>query len=97
METPVLSYPERRIKDISFRDVRVSVSGFVLRRDADSFLLDDGTGHVLVFGEPPGDCLRVFGDVSPADTGFQLRAALIQDFSSLDRHFFSQTIHLSHV
>ncbi len=80
-------YVEKFIKDISFKDFKVSVSGIIVNKSENSFLLDDGTGQVAVSSAtiPAYEYLRVFGKIIPLENGFELQSEIIQDLSKIDK------------
>ncbi len=90
---------EKLIKQISNTDSRVSIIGTIVSIDKDSLLVDieDTTGVLTVIlpnneflnNLEIGKLIRVIGIVLPFDEGFELRAEIIQDFSSLSPELFN--------
>lgn len=82
---------ERQVAGIRPEDIRVSVIGTVIDRDAEgrAFVMDDGTGKVAVALEAPAELklhqlVRVFGRVIPLEQGVELQGEIVQDMSRLD-------------
>ena len=80
---------ERRISEVSSKDIRVRIYGTIVDSQVDSITLDDGTGTVKVGIEQsvkadPGSKVRVIGRVIPFDAGVEIQAEIIQDMSGLD-------------
>lgn len=80
-------YVEKFIKDVTVKDYKVAVSGVIVNRSENSFLLDDGTGQLAVISTtiPNYEYTRVFGKVLPLETGFELQSEIIQDLSKIDK------------
>lgn len=80
-------YTEKFIKDISVQDFKVAVSGVIVNKSDNSFLLDDGTGQIAVSSIliPDYQYLRVFGKVSPLESGFEIQSEAMQDLSKIDK------------
>lgn len=80
-------YIEKFIKDIHVNDFKVSVSGVIVNKSENSFLLDDGTGQIAVSSTtiPNYEYIRVFGKILPLETGFELQSEIMQDLSKIDK------------
>lgn len=78
---------EKEIKDITKEDIRVAVSGVIVNKNQNSFLLDDSTGQILVISEtiPNYNYLRVFGRIIPIEDHLELQAEFIQDLSNINK------------
>ena len=87
MDARIESYKETSVKDIKIEDYKISIIGTVIKREGNSFILDDGAGQILVISNdaPNADYVRVFGRVVPYENGFELEADIIQDLSKVDR------------
>ena len=82
-------YTEMFVHDLQSHDFRVAVSGVIVDREEGSFVLDDGTGSVLILAQDQGarvqgQVVRVLGTVSPTASGVMVIADLVQDWSSVD-------------
>lgn len=85
----------RKISEIEpDKDIRVRILGRVEEIAPPGFVLNDGT-RTEVVADPElterlkaGDLIRAFCRVLPLETGFELRAELIQDFSTLDEDLY---------
>jgi hypothetical protein len=85
----------RKISEIEAdRDIRVRVAGRVEEIAPPGLILNDGARQEVV-ADPEltqslkvGDKVRVFCRVLPLESGFELRAELIQDFSALDEELY---------
>ncbi|MEM4244696.1 MAG: hypothetical protein QXR60_00630, partial [Candidatus Nanoarchaeia archaeon] len=79
-------FVDKYIKDLSESDTFVSLSGVVVSKADGSFVLDDGTGEIVVLLEsaelPP--YVRVFGRVLFYEDGMRLQADFFQDNSKID-------------
>ena len=80
-------YTEKFIKDISVQDFKVAVSGVIVNKSDNSFLLDDGTGQIAVSSTliPDFQYLRVFGKILPLESGFEIQSEVMQDLSKIDK------------
>ena len=86
------------IKDLNSDLNRVSLIGTIVSRNSElySFMIDDGTGTVLVlvndtekFKEiEDGQILRVLGRVWGETNEIEIQADIIQDFSKIDIELF---------
>ena len=79
---------EKSIKYLKKEDFRVALSGMIIDKKENAFLLDDGTGQITVYCEEPinlNNYIRVFGKVIPLENDFELQAELIQDISGMDK------------
>ena len=80
-------YVEKFVKDINANDFKIAVSGVIVNKTENSFLLDDGTGQVRVASAnvPGHEYLRVFGKIMPMEDGFEIQAEIIQDLSKINK------------
>lgn len=82
-------FKEKFIKDLSETDFKVAVSGVIVSKNENTFLLDDSTGQITVSiinqGIPSYEYLRVFGKIMPYENGLELQAEIIQDLSKIDK------------
>jgi hypothetical protein len=86
------SHKERFIRELTNRDTNVCVSGMVILRNPGSFVIDDGTGQILVNfdKEVKGDYVRVFGRSIPYENGIQISALAAQDISKIDKVLYNK-------
>ena len=85
-------FKEKFIKNLDFADFKVAVSGALVSKQENGFLLGDGTGEVyvnttslerpVVFNEK--DIVKVFGRLTPYENGFELQAEIVQDLKKVD-------------
>lgn len=82
---------EREISGIRPEDIRVTVLGTVIDKNADAtrLVLDDGTGKVNIVSDSPlqgqlNQMVRVFGRVIPLENGVEIQGEIAQDMSQLD-------------
>ena len=81
---------EKKIAEIQPEsDVRVRILGRVIDKADEILVVDDGSGKSEIITSDLdvnvniGDLVRVFTRVLPLEDGFELRAEIIQDVSSL--------------
>ena len=76
------------MKDLKIEDFKVAVSGIIVNRTENSFLIDDGTGQIRVIGEnlPNHEYVRVFGNLTNLEEGLVLQAEIVQDLSKIDKN-----------
>lgn len=89
---------DKKIKDLTKDDSRVSVVGTILSIDKQSliFTIEDPSGQLtiltptedLIKGLEVGGIARVIGMVLPYEEGLELRAEVVQDFSDLSPELF---------
>lgn len=80
----------RKISDISpEKDIRVRLLGRVIDKQNGTVVIDDGSGSAEVVVEDlesvsQNDLVRVFCRVMPLESGFELRAEIIQNMNNFD-------------
>lgn len=83
---------DKYIKDLSEADTFVSLSGVVVSKSDGSFVLDDGSGEIMVLLEsselPP--YVRVFGRLLSYEEGLRLQADFFQDISKIDKLLYKK-------
>jgi len=87
-----------KIKDLNPELIRVLLIGTVVSKNPElySFVIDDGTGTVLVLTNniekfkdiTEGQLIRVFGKVWGENEEIEIQADIIQDFSKIDIELF---------
>ena len=86
-------YEKRKIPEINpDMDLKVKILGFVVDKEDDTIVLDDGSGKIKVFVDMPGmiekieinQLVRVFGSTLPTEDGFEIKADAVQDLSNLN-------------
>ena len=78
---------ERKISEISEKDIRVRVLGTVIDKQGDFIILDDGTGKIKISMQnnlEANQFVRVIGKVMPLEDGLEIQGELAQDMSKLD-------------
>ena len=82
------AFAEKFIKELNRNDFKVSVSGIIVDKTGDSFLLDDGTGQVRIVSQqiPNYSYLRVFGKIMPVEDGFEIQSDIIQDLGAINKN-----------
>ena len=85
-------FKEKYIKDLAKDDFNVAVAGMVVNKQDNSFILDDGTGQVMVYAnnEVNGDFVRVFGRVNTMDNNIHLQGFILQDISKVDKFLYKK-------
>ena len=88
MDIQIKPFAEKFVKDLKIEDLKVAVSGIIVNRTENSFLLDDGTGQIRVIGEnlPVYEYVRIFGNLTNLDEGLVLQAEIVQDLSKIDKN-----------
>ena len=91
---PFESYPykEKLIKELSEYDINVAISGIIVNRGKNTFILDDGTSQVSIYSEniPDYAYVRVFGRVIPFENDLEIQAQIIQDLSLIDKDLYNK-------
>lgn len=94
------TYIEKEIKDINTNDTNVSVTGVIINKGSNAFMLDDKTGQVQVITETnsfePNTFVRVLARVVPLEEGIQLHAIAVQDLSKIDKFLYNKIKTLIH-
>jgi len=89
---------EKKIKNINKEDFKLALSGIVINKEDNSFVLDDGTGQVSVFLEnnnvKNSDYIRVFGNLINFENGIELQAEFIQDLNKIDKKLHQKILDL---
>lgn len=85
-------FKEKYIKNLIKDDFNVAVAGMVVNKQDNSFILDDGTGQVMVYSnnEVNGDFVRVFGRVNIIDNNLHVQGFIIQDISKVDKFLYKK-------
>ncbi len=89
------NFVEKRIRNVKEGDFKVAVSGIVVSKGQNSFMIDDGTGQAGVFygGEiEQGKYFRVFGRVSRFGEGLEIEAEFIQSLEGIDKQLHQQIV-----
>jgi len=76
------------------KDIRVRLLGRVIGKGDGTVVIDDGTGRADIvaeeFGADINDIVRVFARVMPLETGYELRAELVQKMDKLDLELYEK-------
>jgi len=96
------SYPEKKINEITSNDTKLRVLGFIVDKNDDALIIDDGTGKMRIFVESKelidnfdiNQLVRVFGNLIAIDQDVELRSDIIQDMSNFDLELHKKTIEL---
>ena len=99
---------EKKISELSKEDVRVTVVGTVIEKDAtnNSIVIDDGQFQLrILFNEEnfdnieTGKLVRVMGTIVPALEGdtVERKGEIIQDFSGLDPDLYAKYLKIKNV
>ena len=85
-------FAEKFVKDLKAEDLKVAVSGVIVNKSENSFLLDDGTGQIRVISEnvPNYEYTKVFGNLSNLEEGLVLQAEIVQDLSKIDKNLYKK-------
>lgn len=85
-------FVDKYIKDLSPSDTFVSISGVVVSKNADSIILDDGSGDIVVLldSEDLPSYVRVFGRLLRTEDGLRLQADFFQDVSKIDKLLYKK-------
>jgi hypothetical protein len=86
----------RRLSEIKPEsDIRVRILAEVTEKTDSGIIVSDGDGRAEIMTEPEvmasvnaGDAICAFCRVLPLESGFELRAELIQDMSKLDKETY---------
>ena len=81
----------KRIADITDKDIRISILGKVIDTVDGVIIVDDGSGKAEIVSEtepPVNSLVRIFTRVLPLESGYELRAELVQDMSALDTQLY---------
>jgi hypothetical protein len=87
----------RRINEIDpDKDIRIRLTGIVLESGTGKIVLDDSTGRAEIVSEESvktGDAVRAFCRVFSSETGYELRAEIIQHMPGLDMPLYNKIFH----
>tara|TARA_Y100000310_G_scaffold326112_1_gene390552 strand:- start:1543 stop:1830 length:288 start_codon:yes stop_codon:yes gene_type:complete len=67
---------------------RVAVSGVVISKQENGFLMDDGTGQLVVLSDvvvEEGSYVRSFGQLIPLEERNELQASFVQNLDDIDK------------
>ena len=92
------SYREKQIKNLQKEDMLVALSGIIISKGKDTFVLDDGTGNIGVFfdglQQEEESYVRVFGRLSSLEEGMEIQADFVQDLRNIDKKLHKKVIKL---
>ncbi|MBS3054270.1 MAG: hypothetical protein J4431_01925 [Candidatus Aenigmarchaeota archaeon] len=85
----------KNISDINpEKDIRVRILGRVIDRGEGVIVVDDGFSKAEIVTDSDkgnaGDAVRVIARVLPLESGYELRAEIIQDMSKLDMELYKK-------
>lgn len=85
----------RKIAEIEpEKDIRVRLLGRVIGKSDGMAVIDDGTGRADIvteeFSADTNDIVRIFARVLPLETGYELRAELVQKMDKLDLELYEK-------
>ncbi|MAG50343.1 hypothetical protein CL621_01720 [archaeon] len=87
-------YSEKQINDINETDTNLAISGMIISKTDSSFVMDDGTGQLIVLNNDleiiENKYIRVFGRLIPNEDNFNLQADIIQDLSKIDTFLYNK-------
>jgi hypothetical protein len=88
----------RKISEINPEsDIRIRILGKVIDKTDGVIVIDDGSGNAEVVIEDRNadvdDVVRVFARVLPLETGYELRAEIIQRMNALDLNLFRKIMY----
>ncbi|MDD5331763.1 MAG: hypothetical protein PHE43_02995 [Candidatus Nanoarchaeia archaeon] len=85
-------HAEKSINKLDRTDTNVCVSGTVIVKNHEFFVIDDGTGQIQInFNQEfSGDYVRVFGRLIPYEEGMQVNALIVQDFNKIDKVLYNK-------
>ncbi|HLC56094.1 MAG TPA: hypothetical protein VJJ23_02550 [Candidatus Nanoarchaeia archaeon] len=92
MEFQKQGFKEKKINKINEKDFRVNISGFVINKFKNGFVLDDGTGQIIVISDEnvkENDYLSVIGIV---DKTKEIRAEIVIDFNNINKKLHRKII-----
>lgn len=103
MEEKILQYKRapakaRKINKIDpEKDIRVRILGTVIDKSEDVLVIDDGSQKAEIVIDPStdvsvGSIVRVFARVLPLESGFDLRAEIVQNMSGIDLELYNKII-----
>ncbi|MBI4163503.1 MAG: replication protein RepA [Candidatus Aenigmarchaeota archaeon] len=78
---------ERKIADVSERDIRIRLLGTIIDKQEDFIVLDDGTGKIKIGCQTTFDqnqLIRVLGKVVVGENGVEVQSEFIQNMEKLD-------------
>ena len=79
---------EKQIKKLNNIDNYISVSGFVVSKEENSFVLDDKTSQIIVLSKEEvniGDYIRAFGNIILKNNEKILQAGIIQNLNIINK------------
>jgi len=88
----------RRINEINpEKDIRIRILGRVIDKTDGIIVVDDGSGKAEIVTEDRNadmnDVVRVFARVLPLETGYELRAEILQGMNALDLNLFRKIMY----
>ncbi len=92
MEFQKQGFREKSVNKINEKDFRVNISGFVINKFENGFLIDDGTGQIIVISDKDvkeNDYLSVIGIV---DKTKEIRAEIVINFNNVNKKLHRKII-----
>lgn len=88
-------YIEKQIKNLNKEDRTVAVSGFVVSKDENSFVLDDKTSQIIVLSKEEvniGDYIRIFGNLILDRDEKLIQAGIIQNLNNINKEIHQKIL-----
>ena len=91
----LIPYVAKKISEIKPEDLKVSISGIIVNKEDNLFILDDGDNQIKVTFDneinfKENNYVRVFADVLYIDDNLELKLELIQDLSKIDKLLYKK-------
>jgi len=86
-------YQELSIASITPETKKISLTGLIVSKDAERFILDDGTGSITILGETPlpiNTPIKVYGQLLIYPDSYALQSHALQDLSSMNQQLYKK-------
>lgn len=85
-------FVEKQIKDLTEDNVKVAISGMVVERGNNHFVIDDGTGTLIIRSdsENTSKMVKVFGNLTKFEDNMELNSLIVKDISDIDQELFKK-------
>jgi len=88
-------YIEKQIKNLNSSDTHIAVSGFIVSKEENSFILDDKTSQILILSTEDvniGDYIKVFGNLIFNNNDKLIQANIIQNLNKIDKELHQKVL-----
>ncbi|MDD5649930.1 MAG: hypothetical protein PHF86_05835 [Candidatus Nanoarchaeia archaeon] len=88
-------FVEKQIKNLTKIDSQIAISGFIVSKEEESFVISDKTSTILVLSKEDvntGDYIRVFGNLVFNNNDKIIQAGIIQNLNEINKELHQKIL-----